>query len=80
MEFWESLLGVQPDSETRACVNGLASQMKTFNFFFGVCQFYTVLRHADNLSKTLQYTMLSAAEGQRLATMTVATLKTIRSE
>ena len=80
MEFWESVLGDQPDSETRARVNGLASQMKTFNFFFGVCLLHTVLRHADNLSKTLQHTKLSAAEGQHLAKMTVATLKMIRSE
>lgn len=32
LEFWESLLDDRPDSETRARVNGLASQMKTFNF------------------------------------------------
>ena len=55
-------------------------QMKTFNFFFGAYLLHTVLRHADNLSKTLQHTKLSAAEGQHLAKMTVATLKSIRSK
>ena len=39
-----------------------------------------MLRHTDNLSKTLQNTQMSAAEGQRLAAMTVATVKSTRNE
>ena len=42
------------DSEVRARVNGVASQMKTFDYFFGTYFHYCLLRHTDNLSKTMQ--------------------------
>ena len=54
--------------------------MKTFDFFFGVCLLHNVLSHTDNLSKTLQHTTFSAAEGQQLVRMTTTTLQSIRSE
>ena len=73
-------LNDKPDSETRARVNGIDSQMKTFDFYFGVCLLHNVLSHTDNLSKTLQHTTFSAAEGQRLVRMTTTTLQSIRSE
>jgi len=37
LELWEILLNDSPDSETRARINGVASQMKTFDYFFGTC-------------------------------------------
>ena len=39
-----------------------------------------LLRHTDNLSKSLQKKSLSAAEGQRLASLTLDVLKTLRDE
>ena len=42
LEIWESLLDEQPDSETRARLNGLASQTKIWSMLL-----HTVLRHAD---------------------------------
>ena len=54
--------------------------MKTFQFYYGVCLLHNVLSHTDNLSKTLQHTTFSAAEGQRLAKMTTDTLQSIISE
>ena len=36
-----------------------------------------VLRHADNLSSTLQHETMSAAAGQELARMTVQTLESL---
>ena len=56
------------------------AQMKTFQFFYGNVLGEKLLRHTDNLSKTLQHNQISAAEGQQLAQMTVRTLKTLRSE
>jgi hypothetical protein len=38
-----------------------------------------VLRHTDNLSKSLQGKSLSAAEGQKMAAMVTGTLQSIRS-
>ena len=39
-----------------------------------------VLRHTDNLSKTLQDKTRSAAEGQAIADMVVCTLLTLRND
>ena len=75
MEVWEEILSGRVDSEVRARVNGVASQMNTFEFFLGVHLLYIILRHTDNLSKTLQMTKMSAAEGQKLADMTVTALQ-----
>ena len=80
LELWETILNDKPDSETRARVNGIDSQMKTFDFYFGVSLLHNVLSHTDNLSKTLQHTRLNAAEGQHLVRMTTTTLKSIRTE
>ena len=77
--FWEEILEDRLDSETRARVHGLNSQMRTFNFYFGLKLLHTVLMHADNLSRTLQSTKMSAAEGQHIARLTLTTLSKIRS-
>ena len=75
LELWDAVLNDSPDSETRARINGVASQMKTFNFFLGACLLLLVFEHTDNLSKTLQHTKMSAAEGQTVAGMTARTLQ-----
>ena len=54
--------------------------MKSFDFFFGVMLGEMLLRHSDNLSKALQASHMSAAEGQAVASMTVKTLQTLRVE
>jgi len=75
LELWEILLNDSPDSETRARINGVASQMKTFDYFFGTCLLCLLFQHTDNLSKTLQHTKMSAIEGQVVAGVTVSTLQ-----
>ena len=75
IDNYGSILSGRVDSEVRARVNGVASQMNTFEFFLGVHLLHIILRHTDNLSKTLQMTKMSAAEGQKLADMTVAALE-----
>lgn len=47
--------------------------------FFGVYLGEMILRHSDNLSRTLQKKNLSAAEGQHIASLVKATLQSIRS-
>ena len=49
--------------------------MQTFEYFFGTCLLHSILRHTNNLSKTMQHTIMSAAEAQHLAAMTVTTLQ-----
>ena len=57
-------------------MNGIDSQMKTFHCYFGASLLHNVLSHTDNLSKTLQHTRLSAAEGHHLVWMTTTTIRT----
>ena len=52
----------------------------TFSFFFGANLAELVLKHTDNLSKTLQSTSMSASEGAYIAAMTVKTLKLLRTD
>ena len=77
---WDATLETRLDPEMKSRVIGVKAQMETFNFFFGVCLGEWILTHADNLSKTLQSRTISAAEGQRLAELTVKTLEKIRTD
>ena len=51
-------------SKTIAQINGVASQMTTFTFLFGVELGETILRNTHNLSETLQHRAFSASKGQ----------------
>ena len=54
---------------------GVATQFEQLNFLFGVALGEKLLSVADNLSKGLHSKYLSAAQGQHMAAVTVATLK-----
>ena len=69
-----------PDSDTRARVNGIDSQIKSFDFFFGASLLCRLLSRTDNVSKTLQHTAMSAAKGQHLVRMAIASLHSVRTE
>ena len=64
----------------KARIHGVASQMKSFDFFFGVSLSELILRHSDNLSRTLQKESISAAEGQEVTSLTVTTLRSLRTD
>ena len=79
-DTWEEAADIVHDTETKARIRGVSSQMKTFNFLFGTVLCEMLLRHTDNLSKALQKKTISAAEGQGVAKMVIATLCTLRTE
>ena len=79
-ELWIESLDVIKDSDMKARINGVASQMKGFDFFYGVSLGQLILRHSDNLSRTLQRADISAAEGQEVTRLIVTTLRSLRSE
>lgn len=64
LETWEEATIIVRDTETKSRINGVSAMMKTFDFVFGTVLGEAVLRHADNLSRTLQDKKISAAEGQ----------------
>ena len=81
LESWDKCL-VQKnlDSEIKSRIIGVKHQMNTFDYFFGTSLGVLLLKHSDNLSKTLQHTFMLATEGQSVSAMSVSTLKLIRSD
>ena len=77
-ELWDKACNV--DAETIARIRGAAAQMAFFEFCFGLVSGEMLLHHTDNLSMTLQHDHVSTAEGQAIATMTIATLASLRND
>ena len=78
--LWDQALSIVHDTETIARINGVSTVMKKFEFYFGLVLGEMILRHTDNLSKTLQNKRCSAAEGHVVAHMTKVTLSSLRYE
>ena len=79
-ELWEESIEKVHDTEMKARIQGVAAQMLKFDFFFGVSLGKLILRHSDNLSRTLQRHDMSAAEGQSVTSMVLATLEGLRTD
>ena len=80
LELWDESLQVVKDTEMKARIQGVSAQMKKFEFFFGVSLGLLILRHTDNLSRTVQKGDTSAAEGLEVVSLTLTTLKLIRND
>ena len=80
LELWDESLQVVKDTEMKARIQGVSAHMKKFEFFFGVSLGLLILRHTDNLSRTVQKEDMSAAEGQEVVSLTLTTLKSIRND
>ncbi len=75
--MWENAADIVRDTDTKAWIRGIAAQMEYFEFFFGLVLGEMLLRHTDNLSRTLQNKKCSAAEGQAVAQTTVKAIQSI---
>ena len=67
-------LQVVKETELRIRIIGVSTQMETFQYFYGVTVGELILQHTDNLSRTLQKSDISAAQGQEIAGLTIKTL------
>ena len=68
------------DSVMKAKIVGVSAQMRGFDYFYGVVLGELILYHGDNLSRTLQKTDISAAQGQEVAELTIQTLQSIQAD
>jgi len=75
LELWDEAYEVTKETETRVRIKGVATQMTTFEFYFGASLAHLLLCHTDNLSRTLQHKDISAAVGQWVAKIVVTTLQ-----
>ena len=80
LELWDESLQIVKDTEMKARILGVQAQMKKFDYFFGVSLGLFLLRHTDNLSKTMQKEDMCAAEAQHVMSLTLTTLKSIRND
>ena len=78
--LWEESLDFVKEAEMRSRIVGVSASMKSFDFLFGAVLGEMLLRHSDNLSRTLQSHHMSAVEGQTVASMTIKTLQSLRSD
>lgn len=79
-ELWDVAKSDTSDPTMKARIIGVESQFRTSHYFFGVHLGELILRHTDNLSKTLQSSTISASEGASAAAMTTTTLEGLRNE
>ncbi|XP_062502108.1 zinc finger MYM-type protein 1-like [Corticium candelabrum] len=78
--LWVTSLHKTSDTEIKARIQGVASQMQLFRFFFCLILSEMILRHTDRLIQTLQQPKLSSVEGHELAMLTVKTLESLRND
>ncbi len=79
-DLWEEAKDICTDSQSRSRIAGVQAQMRRFEYLFGTFLSNLILRHSDNLSKTLQSPKINASEGQHIAEMTCQTLEKIRND
>ena len=79
-ELWVEAMDITKDSEARSSMCGVEAQMTKFEFLLGVLLGVCILRHTDNLSKTLQTPRLSASDGQNVAELTCKTLDKMHTD
>ena len=72
LRLWDEAKDATKDTEIKARIIGVETQMNTFRFLYGVSLGSLILHHSDNLSKTLQQVSITAAEGQRRAMIDTA--------
>ena len=78
--LWETGVHETSNTEMKARILGVRSQMQSFNFLFCIVLSEMILRHTDKLSKTLKQPNLSSIEGHDIAMLTVKTLEGLRNE
>ena len=78
--LWSQCLETTLDADVKGRIIGVQTQMKRYNFLFGLHLSKKILKITDNLSRALQSRSLSAAEDQEMALLSVKTLQRMRTE
>ena len=77
---WEESIDVVKDTEMKSRIAGVSAHMQKFEYLYGVMLGQLILSHSDNLSRTLQKSDISAAEGQGVVELVVTTLQHLRTD
>ena len=79
-ETWEISISNIKDTEMKSRIIGVSTQMETFKYLYGIMLGHLILSHSDNLSRTLQKSNISAAEGHEVAHVVVQPLEKLRTD
>lgn len=71
----DTALCATSDTELKARIHGVSSQMQSFKFLFCLILSEMILRHTDKLSQTLQQPKRSSVQGYEIEMLTVKTLE-----
>ena len=75
LKLWDEWLKTKLQPDIRGQIIGCSTQMKSFDFYFGLHLGVTTFRHTDNLSATLQKANMSSISGQHNTKLTTEVLK-----
>ncbi|XP_066927281.1 zinc finger MYM-type protein 1-like [Clytia hemisphaerica] len=78
--LWDECLKEKLDQETKARIIGCKSQMRSFNFYFGLTLSHTLHNMIDNLSRSLQGEKMSALSGRKSAELVIETISKMRAD
>ena len=73
--LWEESLAIVKEAEIKSRIMCVSTYIKSFDFLFGVLLGERLLLRSDNLSKALQLSTMSAAEGQKVVAMIIKALQ-----
>ena len=80
LKLWNDCLETRIESDVRGGIIGCQTQMKKFDFFFGLNWSQRVFSHTYDLLETLQKVGMSATSGQHNANLMKDALKRIRND
>ena len=77
MKLWDWSQNNVSDSEMKARIIGVQTEMQSFSFFYGIQLGILVLSHSDNLSTCLKSAELCAVDAQQNAKLSVTVLRSM---
>ena len=67
LHLWTDSLTSVKNTVMRARIIGVSARMETFDFFFGITLGELILRHSDNLSRTLHINLSRTLHSDNLS-------------
>ena len=79
-ELWDECLKTKLEPDIKRCIVRVKHQVVTFDYFFGVNLGGMLLKHSNNLSRTIETLHMPVAECQLVVALTTKALTKVRTE
>ena len=77
---WEEAEDVVKQTDVKARITEVAAKMKEFDFLFCLMLAEKLLKHCDNLSRTIQSSSMPAVEAHRLSELCIRVFQKMRDD